>query len=219
MLSEAYRDFKYLLNRGYRKTYALDFVANHYRLTLRERHLLARCVFSDGWIKEVERKLLKSSDLRGRILAIDGFNVLITLESLMEGRAMLCEDGLVRDLKYQGKYRINEKTEKLILKTAEALMRLNVGRAVFFYGKGNPKSGLVAAMTRKALKKVGVPGEVYLVRSPDHELRGFENVATADTAVIAKVSGAFDLAKHVGKTLEGTPLSFCEILSKLRSPH
>ncbi|WP_297501032.1 DUF434 domain-containing protein, partial [Thermococcus sp.] len=98
MLTEAYLDLKYLLNRGYRKKNALSFVANHYRLTAEERHLLARCVFPDSWMEEVRRKLLKPGELKGKTLAIDGFNVLITLESLLGGRAILCEDGLVRDL-------------------------------------------------------------------------------------------------------------------------
>ena len=216
MLSEAYRDLKYLLNRGYRKKYALDFVANHYILTLEERHLLARCVFPDSWIEEVRRKLLQPEDLKGAELAVDGFNVLITVESLLEGKGILCEDGLVRDLKYQGKYRLGEKTGELLLKTAETLHKLEVDRAVFIYGKNNSRSGVITAMTREALKLVGVQGEVLLVKSPDFELKKFEAVATADTAVVEKASGVFDLARYVGKALGKNPVPFLEMVSKAR---
>ncbi len=218
MLGEAYRDLKYLLNRGYRKKYALEFVANHYRLTLKERHLLARCVFPDSWIEEVKRKLLQSESLKGLTLAVDGFNVLITLESLVEGKGILCEDGLVRDLKYQGKYRLGEKTEELLLKTAEALKELGVDRAVFIYGKNSPRSGVVASMTREALKLAGVRGEVILAKSPDFELKKFETVATADRAVVEKSSGVFDLARHVGETLGAGPLPFTEMLTSAHCP-
>ncbi len=216
MLSEAYRDLKYLLNRGYRKKYALDFVANHYILTLEERHLLARCVFPNSWIEDVRRKLLQPEDLKGAELAVDGFNVLITLESLVEGKGILCEDGLVRDLKYQGKYRLGEKTGELLLKTAEILHKLEVDRAVFIYGKNNSRSGVITAMTREALKLVGVQGEVLLVKSPDFELKKFEAVATADTAVVEKASGVFDLARYVGKALGKNPVPFLEMVSKAR---
>ncbi len=214
MLAEAYRDLKYLLNRGYRKKYALDFVANHYRLTLEERHLLARCVFPDSWLEEVRRKLLQPEDLKGAELAVDGFNVLITLESLMEGKGILCEDGLVRDLKYQGKYRPSEKTGELLLKTARTLKELEIGGVVFIYGRNNPRSGLVAATTREALKLVGVQGEVILVKSPDFELKKFKAVATADTAVVEKASGVFDLARYVGKVLGKNPVPFLEMVSR-----
>ena len=216
MLSEAYRDLKYLLNRGYRKKYALDFVANHYLLTLEERHLLARCVFPESWIEDVRRKLLQPEDLKGAELAVDGFNVLITVESLLEGKGILCEDGLVRDLKYQGKYRLSEKTGELVLKTAEILHKLEVDRAVFIYGKNNSRSGVITAMTREALKLVGVQGEVLLVKSPDFELKKFEAVATADTAVVEKASGVFDLARYVGKALGKNPVPFLEMVSKAR---
>ncbi len=206
MLTEAYRDLKYLLNRGYRKGYALDFVANHYRLTLKERHLLARCVFPDSWIEEVKGKLLRPEDLKGTELAIDGFNVLITLESLLEGRAILCEDSLVRDLKYQGKYKLKEGTAELLAKIAKTLGELEVERAIFIYGRNVPKSGIVAAMTREALKGAGVDGEAILVKSPDHELKGFVSVTTADTAIITRARGVFDLARHVGEKLGKEPI-------------
>jgi len=205
MLIEAYRDLKYLLNRGYRKKYALNFVADHYRLRKAERHLLARCVFSDGWIVEVRKKLLRPEELRGRVLAIDGFNVLITLESLLEGKAILCEDGLVRDLKYQGKYRLNEGTERLLGNLARALGDLGVEKAVFFYGSTVPRSGLIRKLTENVLKLEGVPGEVRLVRSPDFELKKFEAVATADVGVVSRVSRIFDLARFTGERLGGFP--------------
>ncbi|NJE85617.1 DUF434 domain-containing protein [Thermococcus sp. CX2] len=212
MLPDAYLDLKYLLNRGYRKSYALEFVANHYRLTKKERHLLARCVFSDRWITEVEGKLLRPGELAGNVLAIDGFNVLITLESLLEGKAILCEDGLVRDLKYQGKYRLSERTPNLLGEIANALNELKVGEAVFLYGKNVPKSGEIRKLTEEKLVEFGLSGEVKLVKNPDSELKAFEVVATADVGIISKVPHVFDLARYVGEKLGKRPVSFQQLL-------
>ena len=206
MLEEAYRDLKYLLNRGYRKSVALKFVANHYRLTKAERHLLARCVFSDGWIKEVGKKLLSPREIRGRVLAIDGFNVLITLESLLAGKAILCEDALVRDIEYMGKYRIHDETEDNVQLITSTLAELSPSKVIFFYGKNNPGSGSVRAITLRAIEDFGLSGEVRLVKSPDFELKAFEVVATADTGVIAKVPHVFDLARFTGEKVNATPL-------------
>ncbi|AHL23626.1 DUF434 domain-containing protein [Thermococcus nautili] len=212
MLAEAYRDLKYLLNRGYRKSVALDFVANHYRLRKEERHLLARCAFPDSWIEEVKRKLLRPDEIRGRVLGVDGFNVLITLESLLAGRAILCEDGLIRDLAYRGKYRPHGETGNNLRLIVSALAELSPGRAVFFYGKNNPGSGVVRKLTEELLDEFGVPGEVRLVKSPDHELKAFETVATADVGVIEKAGHVFDLAEFAGRLAGAGPVPLHDIL-------
>ncbi|MEO2151937.1 MAG: DUF434 domain-containing protein, partial [Thermococcus sp.] len=195
MLAEAYRDLKYLLNRGYRKNVALNFVANHYRLRKEERYLLARCVFPDSWIEEVAQKLLPPKEIRSRVLGIDGFNVLITLESLLAGRAILCEDGLIRDLAYRGKYRPHSETKNNLRLIVSALAGLSPGRAVFFYGKNNPGSGVVKRLTAELLDEFEVPGEVRLVKSPDHELKAFETVATADVGLIENAGHVLNLAR------------------------
>ncbi|NJD99009.1 DUF434 domain-containing protein [Thermococcus sp. LS1] len=214
MLRDAYVDLKYLLNRGYRKSYALEFVANHYRLTKKERHLLARCVFSDRWIREVKGKLLKPEELAGKVLAIDGFNVIITLESLLDGKAILCEDGLIRDLKYQGKYRINERTGDLLTEIAMALKELGIKKAVFFYGKNMPRSGEVKALTETRLEALGVSGEVKLVKSPDFELKAQQMVATADVGIISKVPHVFDLVAYTGERLRREAVPFIELIEE-----
>ncbi len=218
MLAEAYRDLKYLLNRNYRKSIALNFVANHYRLRKDDRYLLARCVFPDSWVEEVTRKLLPPEDIKGRVLGIDGFNVLITLESLLAGKAILCEDSLVRDLEYRGKYRPHEGTEGNLRLIVSALAELSPTKTVFFYGKNNPGSGVVGRLTAELLDEFGVPGDVKLVKSPDHELKAFETVATADVGVIGKVNHVFDLPAFVGGKLGVEPLGLFSFLSSPDEP-
>ena len=212
-LLEAYRDFKYLLNRGYRKRVALDFVANHYRLTLKRRHFLARCVFSDAEIEERRKKIVDARFLRGRVIGIDGFNVLITLESLIEGRAILCEDGLVRDLKYQKGYRTSERTGSRIEMLASFLSKLKPEEAVFFYERAISRSGEIARLTEEALLRYGVKGKALAVKSPDFELRKFETVATSDVGIISKAGHVFDLPHAVGAFVGMRPVDFREILA------
>ncbi|WP_457751914.1 DUF434 domain-containing protein [Thermococcus sp.] len=212
-MMDAYIDLKYLLNRGYRKSYALEFVGNHYRLSEEERYLLARCVFPDSWIDEVRNKLAAPVELSGKVLGIDGFNVLITLESLLLGEAILCEDGLIRDIRYVGKYRLHERTGELLDLIAGELTSLKVERAVFFYGKNVPKSGLVKRLTEEKLTEQGVNGEVRLVKSPDFELKGFEYVATADTGIIGRVPHVLDLPALIGERIGIRPRGILDLLS------
>ncbi|AFK23216.1 DUF434 domain-containing protein [Pyrococcus sp. ST04] len=207
---EAYFDLKFLLNRGYRKSSALEFIANHYRLTLRERHFLARCVFPDSWVREVRKKILR--DLSGLRVGVDGFNVLITLESLLQGIAVICEDGLVRDLKYQGKYRFSDLTEKVIDIMIKTLASASPGEVFVFYGRSISKSGEIRKITLRIMKNYGLRGEVELVKSPDYELKNFEYVATADTGIIEKVKGVYDIVANSARMLGIKPLGFSEAL-------
>ncbi|WP_048151082.1 DUF434 domain-containing protein [Palaeococcus ferrophilus] len=211
-LGDAYRDLKYFLNRGYRKKNALEFVANHYTLGREERHLLARCVFSDSWIRAVSLKLLPERALRGRLIGIDGFNVLITLESLFEGRAILCEDGLVRDLKLQRGYRLGPLTLKVIGTLATFLEGAGVRGAVVIYDSPVSKSGEVAKLTRKALEERSIPGEVRLSRAPDHELKTFDVVATSDVGIIERVPYVVDIPSLAGEKLGLRAIPFLKLL-------
>ncbi|CAB49355.1 DUF434 domain-containing protein [Pyrococcus abyssi] len=211
-LKEAYMDLKFLLNRGYRKKVALNFVCNHYRLPSLYRHFLARCVFSDYWILEVREK---ASSCKGEVLGVDGFNVLITIESLMNGEAIRCEDWIIRDLKYQGKYRISEKTEESIRLMLLAIKEVEPREVVIFYGASNPRSALVKRLTEESMRKLEIDGEVKLVKSPDFELKNFEYVATGDVGIIEKAKHVVDLPSYASILIKQNPMEFKEMLNIL----
>ncbi|RLF80932.1 DUF434 domain-containing protein [Thermococci archaeon] len=212
----AYEDLKYLLNRGYRKKYALEFVANHYKLTSRERYFLMRCVFPDKEIEERKRKVLQKENLRNRVLGIDGFNVLITLESLIEGKAILCEDGFLRDLKHQRGYKIHENTSKVLELIVGFLRDVEIKEAQFLYDAPVSRSGEIAKLTEEIMVKFKVPGKVELSRAPDYELKRFKVVASSDIAVIQKVPSVVDIPKMIARDKGLTWVSFFEILE---NPH
>jgi len=209
-LKDAYSDLKYLLNRGYRKSHALKFVADHYRLSLDDRYLLARCTFPDDWISGVREKLVSSLD--GGTLAVDGFNVLITIESVLDGEAIECEDGLLRDVKYQGRYRMSGRTERVIELAVEAITAVRPDEVIFFYGRSVSKSGLIAGITEQMMERERIRGEVRLVRSPDFILKGFDTVATADVGIIEKVRRVVDLPMIVARTRNIKPVSFLKLI-------
>lgn len=89
----AYEDYKYLLNRGYSRKPALDLVVSRYNLSQKERLFLYRCVHSDEEIELVRKKVVENPEK----LAVDGYNVALTLISLKAGKAYECDDGFVRD--------------------------------------------------------------------------------------------------------------------------
>ena len=79
-LQEAATDFRFLLARGYPRQNALGLVGNRYGLDHTARQLLHRGVFAPELAGARRAKLRRLRDLPGRPLALDGHNVLITLE-------------------------------------------------------------------------------------------------------------------------------------------
>jgi hypothetical protein len=203
ILEDAAIDFRFLLNRGYPRKAALDLVGNRYALTFDQRHLLHRGVFSEADSKSRQRKLLRLRDLRGHDLAIDGYNVLITVEAGLFGRPLiLADDGFVRDISgLSGNFRKTARTEKALELILNELKKNNPRRVLFLFDAPISKSGKLAEEVRGRLNEASLPGDALAVKVPEKILIGFPGiVATSDTAIIDPSEKVVDVAGHVLRT-------------------
>ena len=97
-LREAAVDVRYLADRGYPKASSIRFVSDHYRLPEEERFVLARVVVTCKITGIRRKKALSLDEIKGRALWVDGYNVVITTESLLKGLPVYqCDDGVLRD--------------------------------------------------------------------------------------------------------------------------
>jgi len=204
-LKKAREDLRYLLDRGYKKRVALDFVANHYRLKRKDRNYLARYVFSESTIKKRRKKLASPESLRGSKLLIDGYNVLITVESIIQGDFFIAQDGFLRDSRgIFGKYKLDDYTLKALKIIFKTLKILKVGFIKFYFDKNVSFSGELASIVRKLLKDYNMPGEVELSPQVDYNIKKESDdfvVATSDSAIIDKVKRVFDIPFFAWKYL------------------
>ena len=154
------RDLRYLLDHGYPRDSAVNFVSNHYRLPLRERHLLARCVFSRGEAAEHRRKIVGVGAVGGRSLGVDGYNVIITLESILKGKQVVrCDDGFVRDLRaIFGKYKTSRETERAVEEVLKVVAKARPSKVAVFFDKQVSRSGELAGKVRRGLRELGLKG-------------------------------------------------------------
>ncbi len=209
-LREASRDFRYLLNRGYPRKRSLELVGNRYQLSSDERHLLHRGVFSEEDSKRRRSKKIPLSRLRGKKLAIDGYNVLITLEAGLSGRPLILgDDGFIRDISgLSGKYRRSEKTVEALSLILDALKKGRPEYTLFLFDSPISKSGDLAREIRIRMEQEGISGCAQAVRVPEKILNRFSGVvATSDTAILDQVERAVDLAGYILKErLKGNPL-------------
>lgn len=208
VLLEAKKDFKYLLNRGFPRTGALNFVGNHYLLDEIQRNYLNRTVFSKEKMKNRESKLILLSEIKNKCVLLDGYNVLITTESICKGEEEFlvdCDDGVMRDVKAVfGKYKENETTKEALNFIIYLLKIFKPERVLFFYDSPVSLSGELARTTHEILKSHGVPGDAQTASNVDRELIQLSRnlngiVATSDGIIIDKVEHVLDIPGYVSR--------------------
>jgi len=205
-LQKAAKDFRYLLNRGYPRKASLELVGNRYELTFDERHLLHRGVFSDIDSEVRQKKILSSGGIRNEDLAVDGHNVLITIEAGLSGRPLiLADDGFIRDISgLSGSFKKTEVTEKAIRLVITFLKKWKPRHTLFLFDAPISKSGILAQELRNLLKKENLPGDALAMKVPEKTLIGLPGVvATSDTAIIDRSKKVIDLAGDIIRTKIG----------------
>ena len=201
-LQKATMDFRYLLNRGYPRKAALELVGNRYQLTTDDRHLLHRSVFPDADAQSRQKRKIPIREIRNRDLAIDGYNVIITIEASLSGRPLILgDDGFVRDISgLSGNFKKTSKTEEALQMIFDALKGAKPRQTLFLFDSPISMSGKLAQGVRSLLKKENLPGDAQAVKVPEKVLIGFPGIiATSDTVIINQSKKVLDLAGEIIK--------------------
>ncbi len=202
MLRCAAKDVRYLLDRGYPKESAVRFVSDHYRLPQEERFALIRVAVPTELAEKRRVKMLPLEALRGRAVFVDGYNVLITVESVLGGLPVYeGDDCFLRDTR--GIFR-SYKTSSLTVPALSLILELLAFaapcRVEVLLDQQISMSGRLAALIREMMAERGLPGMARTEKFVDYQLKTAEGVvATADGNVIDSVSCAIDIPGLVAK--------------------
>jgi hypothetical protein len=103
----AVADYSLLLTKDYAETSALKLVGDRFGLTHRQRLAVMRCSCSDQQLANRKTRQLDINLIAGQPIAVDGYNLLITIEAAMSGGLIFAgRDGCYRDLaSIHGTYR------------------------------------------------------------------------------------------------------------------
>ena len=190
------------MDRGYPKESAIRFVSDHHQLLEEQRFVLTRVVVASDMAKKRRDKIQPLEALHGSTLFIDGYNVLITVESLLGGRTIyLCDDGFLRDIK--GIFRSHRPSDL----TAPALdtifdLLASVCPAVteVLLDQQISMSGRLAVLTRQTMAEHDVPGMVRTAQDVDRQLKEMEGViATGDGTIIDAAVNVVDIPGAIAK--------------------
>ncbi len=205
IFTDAINDLCYLLTRGYKETSALQMVGNRYKLQKRQRLALRRISCSDQGIAIRNNSSCKIAELAGSCVEIDGFNLLILLESALSGAFIFKgRDGLFRDISsVHGSYKRVIQTEDAILLVGHSLKDLNVKSVKWYFDRPVSNSGRLKKRLLEISEKNDYGWEVELLFNPDKVLAQTANIViSSDGWVLERAHkwfnlGAYLIEKHI----------------------
>lgn len=194
----AARDIRYLLEQGYPKGSAVRFVGDHYGLEKSRRYILSRNVLSPETASTRRIKSVPCRSIGNRHILIDGYNVLITIESYLKGEEMwIGDDGFIRDNRGVFRSHINDaETFRSVELMLSLIQKIRAGEVTVLLDRQMSMSGQLALIIRQRMAAAGIIGQVITSASTDHDLKiaGSDTiVATADGTIIDAVELVVDI--------------------------
>jgi hypothetical protein len=198
--SEAYHSYKYLRERGFPEKASIKLVGDRYRLTRVQRNCLFRGVIETATASRRLAKIIQPAGIASQPLALDWYNVLITVESYLKGlTVLLADDGVLRDsTAVHGSYRKGPVTEKAVSSILEGVGALEPASVDVFLDSPIAFSGEMAEQIRRRLAGLAFPSVVSLDRSADFALKSYDGiVASSDSVVMDRARAVIDLPRFV----------------------
>lgn len=203
VFKEAVDDLCFLLTRGYAESSALQIVGNRYKLNKRQRKALFRISCSDQQIVVRNQSRCKAENLKNEAIEIDGFNLLILMESLLSGAFVFKgRDGLFRDISsVHGSYRRVLKTEYAIILIGNALQELGVGPVKWYFDQPVSNSGRLKVKLLELSENHHFNWKIELVMDPDKILVASNKIViTSDGWILDRVGKWFNLGSYIIET-------------------
>ena len=162
------------------------FVGSRHPLQVRQRVALTRALCSEDVRRQREARERLAEAMAGRMLLIDGFNLMITLEVALSGGVVLVGyDGALRDLAgLRGTFRLVQATEDALRLIGLAFQELQPGAVSWFLDRPVSNSGRLRERLLEVASSGSVDTDVPGVPDPDRVLVGEDLVVSADAAVI-----------------------------------
>jgi hypothetical protein len=206
VLSENFRkaakDYFYLVQKGYHPRGFIELVGNRYELTRQERTMLYRGIAPENIAEKRRQKIISIEAAGCKELFIDGFNVILTISSYLQGLPLfLSNDGFLRDASMmRGKIEMTNKIRDSVKLIFEFLVKNSIGKANFILDKNVAIHPEIIAVINEFQLLESCNYETHPTEKTDKTLSEISSgiVCTSDSGIIDSCkSPVFDLAFHV----------------------
>ncbi len=196
-LRTAIDEYAWLLSRGYAGQATLKLVGDRHQLTARQRKAMYRCTCTKAAQADRRARCVASQQLHGHNLQIDGFNLLITIETALAGGVVFVgRDGAHRDLaSVHGSYRTVAQTELAVRRIGAYLQRVGSVAVHWWLDRPVGNSGRLRAQLLELAGQHAWPWTAELIDNPDRALaEAQDTVATSDAWILDNCRAWVDLA-------------------------
>ncbi|WPO83462.1 DUF434 domain-containing protein [Chryseobacterium sp. JJR-5R] len=199
-LKMAVQDMHYLLSRGYAERASSELTGNRYRLKARQIQAVRAASASEIQIRNRADKALQISALQDATVHLDGFNIIILLESLLSGAYIFRgADGCLRDLSgVHGTYRKVNQTLKSIELVAAFFQKSGARKLIWIFDKPVSNSGRIRQMVLDFSFENHLNWETELEFNPDRFLAEHAEIAvSSDGWILDHCRNWFNLAGYL----------------------
>nr|WP_322624557.1 DUF434 domain-containing protein [uncultured Flavobacterium sp.] len=199
-IRQALADLFYLLSRDYPLKSSLALAGNRYRLKTRQLMALQGMTCSEQEIALRKQKELPPALLSGSSIYLDGFNILIVLESILSGAYVFKGiDGCYRDISsVHGTYKRVLQTEQVLLLVGNTLKKLGAEKVIWVFDKPVSNSGKMKAMCYEIAETHGFRWDALLDNNPDKYITDNKRVAcSSDAWVLNECDSWFNLTAYI----------------------
>jgi hypothetical protein len=199
-LRSAMGDFSLLLTKSYADKSALKLVGDKFSLTERQRLAIMRSACSDQQLVSRNRSRVELKELANQSIAIDGYNLLITIEATMSGGIIFKgRDGCFRDLaSIHGTYRKVTETIPAVKLIGKFLQEIKVSKALWLLDSPVSNSGRLKTLIGELAHENIWDWQIELLQSPDAELKKTDLVvASSDSVVLDECKRWVNLAAEI----------------------
>lgn len=196
-IKEACIDMSYLLERGYGEKIAMQIVGNRYLLNNRQQQVLRGMSASQTQVKTRKSTEINSDDLKHSSLIIDGFNLLIILESALSGAYVFKGlDDCFRDISgVHGTYKKVNQTIQVLNMVGDYLNLCGVNHVIWVLDKPVSNSGRLKTLMREIAEENKYPWEIILDNNPDKMIAESECIGvSSDAWILDRVGKWYNLA-------------------------
>lgn len=199
-MREAIVDVNYLLSRGFSEKSSIQLVGNRYKLNNRQQKAVRGMSASNIQINQRMNTQKSIKDLENEVVALDGFNVLIIIESLLSNAYVFKGlDGCYRDLSgIHGTYKKVRQTEKGIELIADIFTKAKVKNVIWVFDKPVSNSGRMKCFLEQIALENNYSWDIILENNPDKWLmqNSFINVSS-DALILDNSKCWFNLIEEI----------------------
>ncbi|MCK4937573.1 MAG: DUF434 domain-containing protein [Methanosarcinales archaeon] len=209
-------DIRFLLEREYPRAGAITYVCNHYRLDINTRHVFGRVIYTESTAIERKNSTIECNKLAGKEIWVDGYNVLIGVESaLKDDPVYLCDDGFIRDTRGVFRnYRCSDVTVRALDSILVQLLHCAPGKVEFLFDSQISKSKELAKCVSDRMRGASLMGTARTSRYVDYDLKHCGKfVATSDSTIIDAVNKVVNIQARVLEELDISPVEIGGLLS------